>query len=255
MKKIGIGISILVFLLTISIAQLSYALFDPGEPVVEINLTGTTQVTQDSNTVELILSLSNVAGFSEDQQNPVIGYEAVLDYDETVFSSATVETLNGWSISYEPTTKRITGLIDAAITNQQITKITLTFNENVEPGTTTVRLTDGLLSVYDEFDFEFSPEATITIEASSSTGDEENPDENNTSNENVAENETGNIVGNTANNNTSNRNNASGNSNSDRTTASSRLPSTGMGKIALIAVIVLIIGIGCLIRYKSIKLK
>ncbi len=254
MKKIGICVSIIILLITISIAPLTYAV---GE-TLEINLTGTSQVEQNGNSVELILSLSNVTGFPEEQQKPVIGYEAILDYDESIFSSAEVETLNNWSINYEPTTKRITGLIDAEIANQQITKITLTLNENVEPGTTTVRLTNGLLTVYDEFDFEFEKEVTVTIAASDNTGDEENPEENNTANEstdgNIVGNETENTAGSTT-NNTANTTNTSISGNQDRTTASNSLPKTGMGKIALIVVLVLIIGIGCFARYKSIKLK
>ena len=252
MKKIFI--SIILLLVVIAMSQFSYA------ANVAIDFSGETEITQDTKTISLILSLGE---FSEIPGNPLMGYEAILEYDKTIFSSVKVEGLNDWRADYDDSTGRIIGeALSFGEANKQITQITLTVADNATPGNTTVKLKEGLLTVNDdeELDFTFEKAAQITI---AENNEEDNPNENNVPNENATGNtdenttgnQTGNQTGNKTNNNTSTLGNISVKGNEDKTTASKILPSTGIGKIALIVVLVVIIGIGCFIRYKSIKLK
>lgn len=255
MKK-TVAITILLVLL-MSIFQVVYA----ADPNIEVNFTGGTEITQDAETVTLIIS---VGAFTEMPEDPTIAYQAVLEYDKTIFSSVSVEGINNWSARYEE--PNILGeTVTTGVANTEVAKITLTLNENVEAETTTVKLTSGQISVASTSDLEFEFDTTFEKEITINIVEESEPEENqnDTPNENTAGNTTENTVENatknetnttSATNNTSNTTGTTTN-NTDNTTASNKLPSTGAEKIALIVVLILGTGIGCLIRYKSIKIK
>ena len=229
MKKIVI--TIFVVLIIIAMSSLSQATTIEKNPNIPITLTGTKEIAQDKNTVDIILSLGE---FTDIPEEPLMGYEAILEYDKNIFSSVAVEGLNNWNASYEEDTGRLMGeILTVGEQNKQITKITFTLKENATIGTTTVRLTSGLLTVNDEIDFEFEKEIPITIiekteeeDQNENTNSSDNTTEDTT--ENTEQNETGNTAENETQTNSSNQNNTVKNANQDKTTASKKLPKTGM---------------------------
>ena len=250
----------IILLLLMSIGQMSYAA--GGD--IEVNFTGTTQIAQDAKTVTLTIALGE---FTEIPEDATIAYEAVLEYDENIFSAAAIEGINNWTASYEE--PNILGeTITTGVANTEIAKITLTLKEDAAAGTTTVKLKEGKLSAgsvsQEDFDLDLNFEKEVSITIPEKSKEEENkPEENqvpsgntvgNTT-ENTAGNTVANTTENTTGNNTSTPSNLTANNNGDKTAASKILPSTGAGKIALFVVLVLIVGIGCFIRYKSIKIK
>lgn len=251
MKTIKILTVSIVSLMIIGLFQISNAASN-----VDVKLTGETEVKQDSKTVTLTISLGD---FTEIPENPIMGYEAVLEYDKDIFSSVTVEGLNNWNAQYLDSTQRLIGeTVSTGEPNKEIAKITLTLNENAKVGTTSVKLTNGLLTVNDEdsLDFEFEKEVQITIkekEQEQEQGDEEEQKEeekNTFAGYQIAGSEEKQNSG-TA----SNVGSSSSNSSKDKTIAEKDLPKTGIAKIAVIMILIATVGIASLIRYKSIKLK
>lgn len=254
MKKIFI--SIIVLLMTISIYQVSYAV--EGQASIPLNFTGATQISQDTKTVTFTVSLGE---FTEIPQNPIIGYEAILEYDKNIFTSVTVEGLNNWKADYAEATGRLLGeTLTIGEANKEITKITLTLKDGVEPGTTTVKLKSVLLTVNDDLDFNYEKEATLTIEKKA---EEEQPKEDknevpaqNTTEEDKTKDESKNETKKEQETDNSKKsNNTQVKANEDKTTSTKKLPATGMEKVAMIVILVAIVGIGCLIKYKSIEIK
>lgn len=238
MKKIITSLMIILLLL---VGGISFYTVD-AETGIELNLTGTTAIKQDDKTLTLTLSLGN---FTEISDNCVLGYEAVLDYDESVFESVTVRGLNGWSSSYENSTKILIGDTASAKANTSITEIVFTLKEGIQPTTTDIQLKNIILT-NDDNDFEFNKKITVAIQGTDTPkpsddetkGDSEKPSEK--------ENKT------PADNTTPDKTVTS----KDNTIANKKIPAAGYQSILLIiAISVLIIGALSLIRYKSIKLK
>lgn len=254
MKKIFI--SIIVLLMTISIYQVSFAV--KGQSSIPLNFTGANKISQDTKNITFTVSLGE---FTEIPQNPIIGYEAILEYDKNIFSSVTVEGLNNWKADYAEGTGRLLGeTLTIGEANKEITKITLTLKDGVEPGTTTVKLKSVLLTVNDDLDFNYEKEATLTIEKKA---EEEQPKEDknevpaqNTTEEDKTKDESKDKTEKEQETDNSKKsNNTQVKANEDKTTSTKKLPATGMGKVAMIVTVVAIIGIGCLIKYKSIEIK
>lgn len=238
--------SIIILLMSMCVYQISYAV--EGENNIPVNFTGATTVSQDTQTITLTLSVGDFSGISG---NVIMGYEAILEYDKNIFSSVTVEGLNNWIAQYDENTQRIEGDTTAGEPNKDIAKITLTLNENATLGTTPVSLKEGLLSINDDdnLDTKFEKEIQITIKE---IQDEQEGQENTPKEDNKPE-EASKDTTNTG--DTATYGNTAIAGNSDKTTTANTLPKTGMVKTATIVFLVLAIGIGCLIRYKSIEIK
>lgn len=239
-KKIFISI----FLVIILIANISFA---ADTPSAQLNITSNKQTVQTTDTtVEITMTLGNLQGLEETAGNIVLGYQAKLSYDSAMFKSVKVEGLNGWTATYENGT--IVADTTSAKPNTDITKITLTLNENLEAGISgkidisNVLLSDG------ENDFTFNKEITITTEAKQTedngTGKEEETKPS-TSDENVTTTEKN-----------DNKNNSNVQNRADGKTTLSKLPKAGLANTMIsLAAIILVIGAVSLIRYKMIKLK
>lgn len=200
---------------------------------IELNIQGETTAKDTEKTIELTLSLGS---FTEIEEDIPLGYQGTLEYDENLFEGITVEGLNGWTVNYENSTKVFMGETDTAKANTQIAKITLTLKDGVTPGTSGTINFSNILLTDGTNDFTFNKEITVTIE----NEEEDNPSEGN-------ENEVNNQISGTNETNTTTGTNISTNSssiqgsNTDRTTASTRLPSAGLRNILIIAVAILII--------------
>lgn len=249
MKKIVT--SIIILLMAVCIFQASYATEGDGVNAnIPLSFAGDTKISQDTQKITYTISLGDFTGIP---QNPIMGYEAVLEYDKNIFESVTVEGLNNWTSQYDESTGRLIGETkETAQPNKGIAKITLTLNQNVNPGNTTIKLKNVLLTVNDDIDFEYEKEATLTIEEKSEDKDKE---ETNGKNEEEAGEDKKEEKPDT----TTSNNNSTGTSinkaNTDKTTTSAKLPKTGTYTIALIVLVIGAVGIVCLIRYKSIETK
>lgn len=201
---------------------------------IELNVQGETTVKDIEKTIELTLSLGS---FTEIEEGIPLGYQGTLEYDENLFEGITVEGLNGWTVNYENSTKVFMGETDTAKANTQIAKITLTLKDGVTPGTSgTINFNDILLTDGTN-DFTFNKEITVTIE----NEEEDNPNQgtgNEEENQVSGGNESNKVNNPTSTNISTNSTSIQG-SNTDKTTASTRLPSAGLKNILIIAVVII----------------
>ena len=161
MKKIVTGFIILI--IAILMYQTVYATENSTGASVVFNFSGDSKVTQGTKTVTYTISLGDFVGIPE---NAMMGYEAVLEYDSNVFSSATIEGLNDWTAQYTESTKRLIGETRTkGEANKEIAKITLTLKDDAPAGNTTVKLNNVLLTANGNQEFSYTKEATLQIEA------------------------------------------------------------------------------------------
>ena len=232
MMKNKIIMIILIIAMILTIGTISS--FAEGEANIELKLNGQTTINEDTKTVELTLSLGDFTGVED---GATLGYQATLEYDENMFQSVEVEGLNGWTANYESSTKVLLGDVDRANPNTDITKITLTLKDDVQPGTEGKVQINNILLTDGNNDFTFNKEVTVKMEEEVTTPVEDDNTNNSGNN------------GNATNNNSSINANISNNAgmqseNTDNTTVqATRLPNTGIENIILVAIAVTIVAI------------
>lgn len=232
MMKNKIIMTILIIAMILTIGTISS--FAEGEANIELNLNGQTTVNKDTKTVELTLLLGDFTGV---EAGATLGYQATLEFDENMFQSVEVEGLNGWTANYESSTKVLLGDVDKANPNTDITKITLTLKDDVQPGTEGKVQINNILLTDGNNDFTFNKEVTVKMEEEVTTPVEDDNTNNSGNN------------GNATNNNSSINANISNNAgmqseNTDNTTVqATRLPNTGIENIILVAIAVTIVAI------------
>lgn len=232
MMKNKIIMTILIIAMILTIGTISS--FAEGEANIELNLNGQTTINEDAKTVELTLSLGDFTGVED---GATLGYQATLEYDKNMFQSVEVEGLNGWTANYESSTKVLLGDVDKANPNTDITKITLTLKDDVQPGTEGKVQINNILLTDGNNDFTFNKEVTVKMEEEVTTPVEDDNTNNSGNN------------GNATNNNSSINANISNNAgmqseNTDNTTVqATRLPNTGIENIILVAIAVTIVAI------------
>ena len=232
MMKNKIIMTILIIAMILTIGTISS--FAEEEANIELNLNGQTTINEDTKTVELTLSLGDFTGV---EAGATLGYQATLEFDENMFQSVEVEGLNGWTANYESSTKVLLGDVDKANPNTDITKITLTLKDDVQPGTEGKVQINNILLTDGNNDFTFNKEVTVKMEEEVTTPVEDDNTNNSGNN------------GNATNNNSSINANISNNAgmqseNTDNTTVqATRLPNTGIENIILVAIAVTIVAI------------
>ena len=232
MMKNKIIMTILIIAMILTIGTISS--FAEEEANIELNLNGQTTINEDTKTVELTLSLGDFTGVED---GATLGYQATLEYDKNMFQSVEVEGLNGWTANYESSTKVLLGDVDRANPNTDITKITLTLKDDVQPGTEGKVQINNILLTDGDNDFTFNKEVTVKMEEEVTTPVEDDNTNNSGNN------------GNATNNNSSINANISNNAgmqsgNTDNTTVqATRLPNTGIENIILVAIAVTIVAI------------
>ena len=232
MMKNKIIMTILIIAMILTIGTISS--FAEGEANIKLNLNGQTTINEDTKTVEFTLSLGDFTGVED---GATLGYQATLEYDENMFQSVEVEGLNGWTANYESSTKVLLGDVDRANPNTDITKITLTLKDDVQPGTEGKVQINNILLTDGNNDFTFNKEVTVKMEEEVTTPVEDDNTNNSGNN------------GNATNNNSSINANISNNAgmqseNTDNTTVqATRLPNTGIENIILVAIAVTIVAI------------
>lgn len=232
MMKNKIIMAILIIAMILTIGTISS--FAEEEANIELNLNGQTTINEDTKTAELTLSLGDFTGVED---GATLGYQATLEYDENMFQSVEVEGLNGWTANYESSTKVLLGDVDRANPNTDITKITLTLKDDVQPGTEGKVQINNILLTDGNNDFTFNKEVTVKMEEEVTTPVEDDNTNNSGNN--------GNATNNNSSINADISNNAGMQSeNTDNTTVqATRLPNTGIENIILVAIAVTIVAI------------
>lgn len=242
MKKVFMTLMIFVILLCI-IGNLKVQAATQI-PDIEFDITSTIVDTENEKAVKIILSFGE---FTEISENAIIGYEAVLEYDENIFENVTVKGLNGWTATYADSTKRIVGDPFTGKENSEITEISLNIKENATIGLTTIKLNNILISADDNNDFTYNKEIIVEIEKAETEPDNtviEDSENNQTEKveENNQEEEKIEIT-------------ATSGKEIDKTISTEKLPDAGARVIVYIISIVIFIGAISFIRYKSIVTK
>lgn len=160
MKKLVVSMMIILMILSIGVTTYAQELSNTEQgtegadtaktPRVEVKIKP--EKSEDEKTITLTLSLGK---FTNVKENAMLGYEAKLDYKDEIFETVEakdVKGLNGWTATYSPTTKALIGDPIIGKENTDITEITLHLKDGVEAESTTVGLTEFLLSDDDEND-------------------------------------------------------------------------------------------------------
>lgn len=158
MKKVLVGIIVLLIILSIGITTYAQEAIGTGETIDSDGVTPRAEVEikplESDNGKTIILTLS-LGKFTNVKENAMLGYETILNYEEDIFETVEakdVKGLNGWTATYSPTTKAIIGDPIVGAENTDITEITLHLKDGIEAENTTISLTNFLLSDDDEND-------------------------------------------------------------------------------------------------------
>lgn len=252
MKKV---VSIILFVILVIVSLNVKAVSENGSTV---NMSFTKTVEEDKVVIKISLG-----EFVSVEENSVMASTMTLDFDNNVISKVSGTSSNNWDITIQESTKRVLLETDSARPNTEIAQITFNINPNASEGTSSVGLKEiniaasssGLDENYNDQTVSFS----VNEETPTNPGGDENEViggnnavNNATGNNAVGNNATGNGI-NYVTNNSSNRTNSIA-GNKDNTTASSRLPDTGIRNILIIAIVVIAICI-VIFKIKSRKIK
>ena len=257
MKKV---VSIILFVILVIVSLNVKAVSENGSTV---NMSFTKTVEEDKVVIKISLG-----EFVSVEENSVMASTMTLDFDNNVISKVSGTSSNNWDITIQESTKRVLLETDSARPNTEIAEITFNINPNASEGTSSVGLKEiniaasssGLDETYSDQTVSFS----VNGETPTNPGGNENEVTggnnavNNTTGNNavgnntVGNNSTGNRINQITNNSLNKTNSIAGNK--DNTTASSRLPDTGIRNILIIAIVVTAICI-VIFKIKSRKIK
>ncbi len=257
MKK---AVSIILFVVLVIVSFNVKAVSENGSTV---NMSFTKTVEEDK--VVITIKLGEFVSVGE---NSVMAASMTLDFDENVISDISGTSSNSWDITIQESTKRVLLETDTAKPNTEIAKITFNINPNAEPTTSTIALKEINIAASSSGLDENYNDQTISFSVNEETpttpddGKNEVANGNNTGNNATGNNTTGNnAVGNNTPANSTNKvtNNSSSKTNSiaankDNTTATSKLPDTGIRNILIISIVVIAICI-VIFKIKSRKIK
>ena len=215
---------------------------EPEQTSIEFNLTNKVTITEGEKAVKLKISLGKFTGIKEDV---IMGYQAKISYDDTIFESVKVKGLNGWTVTYSENTKKLVADPKIGVENTEIAEIEITLKEGIKAGSTIVKLTDILLTD-DTNDFTYNKEATITIEEKKEPIVPE-PNDGNNNNQNDGQEQKEDI--------TNKEETQTPATEPDPTVSKEKLPSAGIGNIIIIAMVLTVTATIFIIKYKSIETK
>ena len=256
MKKI---VSIILFIILLIV---SFNVKAVSESDSTVNMSFTKSVNE--NNVEITMKLGEFEGVTE---NSIMTATMTMDYDKEIISKISGESSNNWKITIEETTNRILLETDTAKPNTEVAKITFFINPEVENTTSAIAIKEiNIASSTSELD-EYYNDQTINFTINEKTPSTPSGDENK-----IPENTTNNTVNNTTNtpvdsiNNATNKTNTTTNNstenktnttipaNKDNTTATNKLPDTGIKNVLIIAIVIVAICI-VIFKIKSRKIK
>ena len=285
MKKVNLKfiVSLIILLLVISLTSITKAA--NGSLTVRITPDASKAITDKE--VYITLSLTD---FNNVETTWPMAGQGTLEYDETIFEEVSIEGLNGWSASINPS--GVILLDTASVTDgDEIAKITLTIKDSATTFSTEINVNSFNLTNGDDGEgnknvnvenMNLTARVTVNDQSGSddntetpgtgteNPGDNENPGttEPPTDNENnpTDDSQNNNQGNNNENNNQENNNNSNNNGNSDDgkeepntiekvedlTVAKDKLPQTGTSYVTFgVIALVVMIGIIAFIRYKK----
>lgn len=285
MKKVNLKfiVSLIILLLVISLTSITKAA--NGSLTVRITPDASKAITDKE--VYVTLSLTD---FNNVETTWPMAGQGTLEYDETIFEEVSIEGLNGWSASINPS--GVILLDTASVTDgDEIAKITLIIKDSATTFSTEINVNSFNLTNGDDGEgnknvnvenMNLTARVTVNDQSGSddntetpgtgteNPGDNENPGttEPPTDNENnpTDDSQNNNQGNNNENNNQENNNNSNNNGNSDDgkeepntiekvedlTVAKDKLPQTGTSYVIFgVIALVLMIGIIAFIRYKK----
>ena len=237
MKK-AISVILLITILLLNIGMVKAV----DEATAQMSLITPETLTAGTKTFTASIYLGELTNIDAGR---VVGYTATLTYDTELVENVVLEQQNGWTVTL--TNGAIVASIDNVVANKETAKITFTLKDGIEAGKElNLALTNGRISNDVNLNQTFSTTKKITFKAA----------EQNTTKNEVANNSTTNAVkdlNQIANGTTTNV--AKNNTVSNKLTATA-LPKAGQTNFIIIAIFITsIVGIACIIRAKTIKLK
>lgn len=236
-KVISIILLMVVLILNVGVVKAAETGTEAATAVVTMDVPATVQVGTTTVTATI-----NLGALTNIDAGRVVGYTATLAYDTTLVEQVTMTGENGWTATC--TNGAIVASIDNVEANKEIAKITFKLKEGLQAGQElSIKLNNFRISNDVNLDQTFNLSKTVTFIAS------EQPKDNTTKNETSNGVKDLNAIANTTNKITANTTNQ----NALKVTS---LPKTGIKNFITIAIfIITIVGIACIIRAKTIKLK
>ncbi len=204
-----------------------------SEADIEISIEGADTIKEGDKTYILTLKLGN---FNEVEENQVLGFETIVEYDDNLFTDISITKKNGWNITYSEESKKLIGFVDECKANTEIAELTFTVKDNVTVETNgNISLNQFIITDDQEIDKEIEniEKSNISvISANSGITEKEDTDTN-----------------------AYTYSQSSSADKKDTTTANMALPQTGQFWITGIIIMVVIIGIVYYIKMEVLKMK
>ncbi len=257
MKKIC---KIIIFIL---ILMNIFAVYCLADTIFDIKLISDSEkILKDQSEVVLYLSLQDYT------KDGILGYEASIEYDNTVFESIVMEGLNGWDTpDYDETTHKFVSTTKTAKANTNIAKITMKVKKNATEKQTEIKIKNLIISDgIDSNTLNLQKSFSLVANQTSNSTNEDNKGNDNTKDDFNKDDQKDDQKNNQTNLDNENKEDSKKNENTititpedkeknDGTTAIGKIPQTG-GKPVIIAILSIgVIGIICYIRYRSIQIK
>ena len=257
MKKIC---KIIIFILILMNIFAVYCLADTTFGIKLIS--GSEKILKDQSEVVLYLSLQDYT------KDGILGYEASIEYDNTVFESIVMEGLNGWDTpDYDETTHKFVSTTKTAKANTNIAKITMKVKKNATEKQTEIKIKNLIISDgIDSNTLNLQKSFSLVANQTNNSTNEDNKGNDNTKDDFNKDDQKDDQKNNQTNLDNENKEDSKKNENTititpedkeknDGTTAIGKIPQTG-GKPVIIAILSIgVIGIICYIRYRSIQIK
>lgn len=259
---------IIIFILILMNIFAVYCLADTTFGIKLIS--GSEKILKDQSEVVLYLSLQDYT------KDGILGYEASIEYDNTVFESIVMEGLNGWDTpDYDETTHKFVSTTKTAKANTNIAKITMKVKKNATEKQTEIKIKNLIISDgIDSNTLNLQKSFSLVANQTNNSTNEDNKENDNTKDDfnkddqkdNQKKDQKNDQKNNQTNLDNENKEDSKKNENTititpedkeknDGTTAIGKIPQTG-GKPVIIAILSIgVIGIICYIRYRSIQIK
>ena len=240
-----------------------FAVYCLADTTFDIKLISDSEkILKDQSEVVLYLSLQDYT------KDGILGYEASIEYDNTVFESIVMEGLNGWDTpDYDETTHKFVSTTKTAKANTNIAKITMKVKKNATEKQTEIKIKNLIISDgIDSNTLNLQKSFSLVANQTNNSTNEDNKENDNTKDDYQKDDQKNDQKNNQTNLDNENKEDSKKNENiititpedkekNDGTTAIGKIPQTG-GKPVLIAIFsISVIGIICYIRYRSIQIK
>lgn len=254
MKKTKASIIIMILTIVAFMNIISIKSYAAEKANAVINITSNTQkIESKQSTIEVTISLRTLENLNLTNGKLVLGYEATLDYDSNIIESATVEGLNGWTVVYEASTKKIVGDTVDAKANTDTAKIVLKLKNNIPNGTSGKISVKNLLLTDGTNETTYNKTFSITLEKKNNENTENKTNTpTSTTNTNTSTNKSNTQTSN--NSATSGNNTNKSNSSLTANTAITKLPAAGLNNVIILAIVIVFIA-AIIFKFKSRKIK